>query len=186
MASHPLDWKTDLFEDMPDETCEVNTTSQSEVWQFFYGAAWMNAEGTVVAGVRVVLISSKNLVLSWAFLLTELCSNNVAEYNILLIGLDIATELEVKYFEAYGDFKLVINWITGEYEVRNVDLISYHEAAIKLADSFECFYIDHVPRRKNTHADTLAALAATLAQHSGMSQRITVASRQLFRPKYAL
>jgi len=47
----------------------------------------------------------------------------------------------VQYLEAYGDSKLIINQVKREYEVRHEDLIPYHHAAIKLADSFDDFYI---------------------------------------------
>ena len=89
----------------------------------------------------------------------------------------------MKHHEAYGDSTLVVNQVRGEFEVRHDDLIPYHEAAVKLADSFEDFYINHVPRLKNTHTYALAALAATLDKPARTSQRITVLSRQLFRPK---
>ena len=54
-----------------------------------------------------------------AFSLTEPCSNNVSEYNGLLIGMQLAEEIGVKNLEAYGDSKLIINQVHGEYEVRH-------------------------------------------------------------------
>ena len=48
---------------------------------------------------------------------------------------------------------------------------------------FESFRIEHVLRSKNTHADALASLAANLSQPLGTTQRVTVASRKLFRLK---
>ena len=66
----------------------------------------------------VVFISPQNYVLPRAFSLTESCSNNVAEYNALLIGLQLTHEIGVRYLKAYGDSKLIINQIKGEYEVR--------------------------------------------------------------------
>ncbi|XP_020272394.1 uncharacterized protein LOC109847573 [Asparagus officinalis] len=110
----------------------------------------------------------------------------MAKYNALLISFDIAKQLGVKYLEAYGDSQLIVNQIKGEYEVRNEDLIPYHTAAIVLTNSFEGFYIDYIHRLRNTYADALASLAATLALPEGATQQVTVASRQLFRPKYAL
>jgi len=50
----------------------------------------------------------------------------------------------VRYLEAYGDSKLIINQIKKEYEVRHVDLVPYYHAVIKVANSFDGFYIDHV------------------------------------------
>jgi len=42
--------------------------------------------------------------------------------------------MRVEYLEAYGDSKLIINQIKGEYEVHHEDLIPYHQAAIKWAN----------------------------------------------------
>ena len=66
--------------------------------------------------------------------------------------------MEVQYLEAYSDFKLIVNQIKREYEVCHEDLILYHHAAIKLANTFDGFYISHVSRLQNTKADALAAL----------------------------
>ena len=65
----------------------------------------------------VVFISPQYHILPRAFSLTELCSNNVTEYNVLLIGLQLAHEMGVRCLEAYGDSKLIINQVKGEYEV---------------------------------------------------------------------
>ena len=72
-----------------------------------------------------MFISPQNHVLPRAFSLTESCSNNVAEYNALLIGLQLAHGMGVRYLEAYGDSKLIINQVKGEYEVRHEDLVPY-------------------------------------------------------------
>jgi len=81
----------------------------------------------------VVFVSPHYHVLSRAFLLTKSCSNNVAEYNATLIGLQLARQIGVQYLEANGDSKLIVNKIKGEYEVCHEDLIYYHQTTIKLA-----------------------------------------------------
>jgi len=92
----------------------------------------------------------------------------------------------VQYFEAYGDFKLIINQIKREYKVRYEDLILYYHAAIKLADSFDGFYITQISCFLNTKADALAALSATLALPADTTFRLMVAARHLFYLKYGL
>ena len=140
LADHPVPQTSKMYEDLPDEIAEVCMTQASfegQIWQLFFdGASRSNPDGKIVAGVGVVLISPQNYVLPRAFSLTEPCTNNVAEYNALLIGMQLAQELGVKYLEAYGDSQLIVNQVRGEYEVRNEDLIPYHEAAIKLAEKF--------------------------------------------------
>ena len=65
-------------------------------------------------------------------------------------------------------------------------MIPYHHATIKLADSFDGFYIRHVSCLLNTKADALATLVATLALLADTAYRLTVATRHLFCSKYGL
>ena len=70
-----------------------------------------------------MFISPQNHVLPRPFSLTESCSNNVAEYNALLIGLQLTHRMGVRYLEVYGNSKLIINQVKGEYEVRHEDFV---------------------------------------------------------------
>jgi len=147
LPAHPVLKSSKLHEDIPDEVFESNITSEDEVWQMFFdGASRIGPKGKIVAGVGVVYISPQNHVLPRAFSLTEPCSNNVVEYNALLIGLQVTHEMGVRYLESYGDLKLIINQVKGEYEVRHGDLVPYYHAVIKMANSFDGFYIGHVSR----------------------------------------
>lgn len=99
----------------------------------------------------------------YAYLLIEPCSNKVVECNALIIRLQIIEEMGVKYLKSYGDSKLInISQIKGEYDVKNEDLVPYHQASIAWIEKFRGFYIDYIPQKDNTNADTLAFLVATL------------------------
>ena len=69
---------------------------------FFDEASRIGPKGRIIAGVGVVFISLQNHVIPRVFSLTESCSNNVEEYNDLLIGLQLAHEMGVRYLEAYA------------------------------------------------------------------------------------
>ena len=71
----------------------------------------MSPQGNIIAGVGVVLVSPQIYVIPRAFSLAELCSNNVAEYNALLIGMRIVDEIGIKNLETYGDSKLIIRFV---------------------------------------------------------------------------
>ena len=77
--------------------------------------------------------------------------------------MQIVDESSIKNLEAYGDSKLIINQVCGEYEVRHEDLIPYYDTTIYMAERFRNFYIDHIPRQQNAHANALALLVASLA-----------------------
>ena len=88
----------------------------------------------------------------------------------------------VRYLETYGDSKLTINQVKGEYEVRHRDLVPYYHAVIKMANLFDGFYIGQVSQSQNTKADALATLAATLALPIDTTYHLTVATRHLVCP----
>jgi len=110
----------------------------------------------------------------------------VVEYNALLIGLQLAHEMGVRYLETYGDSKLILNQDKREYEVRHEDLVPYYHAVIEMANLFDGFYIGHVSWSQNTSADALTALAATLALPIDTTYHLTMATRHLICPKHVL
>ena len=77
--------------------------------------------------------------------------------------MQFAEEIGVRNLEAYGDSKLIINWVRGEYEVLHEDLVPCHNVTIDMTEKFKNFYINHVPHQQNTHADALASLTTSLA-----------------------
>ena len=132
-----------LYEDLPDEVTEVCLTQTSfdgQMWQLFFdGASKMGPRGNNHSRSGVVLASPQNYVIPRSFLLTDPCSKNVTEYNAFLIGMQIADEIGVKNLEAYGNSKLIVNQVRGEYEVRHEDLVPYHNATIHMAERFRSF-----------------------------------------------
>jgi len=84
--------------------------SSDDVWQMFFDdASRIGSNGKIITRVGVVFISPNGHVVPRAFSLTEPCSNTVAEYNAVLIGLQFTQQMGVTYLEPYGDSKLIIN-----------------------------------------------------------------------------
>jgi len=94
----------------------THASPEEQVWQLFFDSvSRTGSRGSIVAGMGVVLIFPQNYMIPHAFQSSESCSNNVAEYNA--IEMQLAEEIGVKHFEAYGDSKLIVNQVRGEYEV---------------------------------------------------------------------
>src|SRR4051812_50207173 len=127
LAENPTSKSATLFEELTDETAEVHSSQvHPTVWHMYFDRASRTIpRAELVAGVGVVFISPQNHIIPRAFSLTEPCTNNVAEYNALLIGLQLAHRLGVRKLQAYGDSELVVNQLRGEYKVRSDDLIPY-------------------------------------------------------------
>src|SRR3954468_10056250 len=98
LAENPRSSSAALFKELPDETAEVHSAQANpSVWQmYFNGASRTIPRAGLVAGVGIVLISPRDHVIPRAFSLIEPCTNNVEEYNALLIGLQLAHQLGVR------------------------------------------------------------------------------------------
>jgi len=55
-----------------------------------------------------------------------------------------------------------------------------------MAERFKSFYVDHVPRQQNTHADALASLAASLALPARAAEKVLVYNHDLYCPRFVL
>ena len=86
-------------------------------------------------------------------------TNNVAEYNGLIIGLELALKHNIKNLIVKGDSQLVIKQMQKLYKVKAAHLIEYYDKANKLLMEFDTIEFIHVKRHLNARADELASLA---------------------------
>ncbi|CAL9017106.1 unnamed protein product [Prunus brigantina] len=175
LAAHPTPDNMELPDDLPDE--EVFTT-EALTWQLYFDGA---ARGKG-AGAGLVFITPFGGLIPYSFSLLALCSNNVAEYEALIIGLEIALEMHIDCLQAYGDSQLVVRQLSGQYAVRNATLVPYHERAKYLMSQFQDIHVSHIPRSENDKADALANLAASLTLPDERDIQITVGERHLLPP----
>ncbi len=83
-------------------------------------------------------------------------TNNVAEYQALLLGLKKASELGRGALVVRMDSELVVKQLQGGYRVKHPALIPLHRQALALCLGFESWRAEHVRRQQNSLADRLA------------------------------
>ena len=88
------------------------------------------------------------------------CTNNIAEYEALLLGLHILKDLGAKKISAQGDSELVIRQIKGEYSTKNPRLREYRNAALDILKTFEKYELTYIPRIQNSLANELTFAAS--------------------------
>ena len=132
------------------------------------------------AGAGVVFITSQEEILPFSFTLKQCCSNNVAEYQALILGLEMAVDMKQLHLQVFGDSQLVINQILGSYEVKNPELRPYHDYAQKLIRWPGDVTLQHVRRTENKKVDALATLASTLTLPDQM--QVTVCQKWIVPP----
>lgn len=93
-------------------------------------------------------------------------TNNVAEYEAVIRGLKkLLIEFPEGHFKTHEvlvrmDSKLVVEQMKGAYKVKHPNLIPLcFEARNIIARNFGKVTFEHIPREKNTDADTLANAA---------------------------
>jgi ribonuclease HI len=82
-------------------------------------------------------------------------TNNVAEYQALLRGLELASAHGATEVELIGDSELVVRQIEGRYKVKNAAMKGLHAQAKELLAKFDNWSIRHVKRDQNADADRL-------------------------------
>jgi ribonuclease HI len=130
----------------------------SQPWKMFFDGV-AQCDG---ASAEVVCVTPEGDVLPYSFTLVECCSNNIAEYQALILDLEMAMDSKTTRLKVFGDSKLIINQVLLEYEVKKPDLVLYCKYAIRLLAWFDYINITHVPRSGNKQADTIGKLATAL------------------------
>lgn len=82
-------------------------------------------------------------------------TNNQAEYEGLLHGLDYVIKNEISEVRFYSDSELMVKQILKLYRVKDEGLKELYEKATKLISRIKNFEIIHVKREHNKKADLL-------------------------------
>jgi ribonuclease HI len=108
------------------------------------------------AGAGAVLLDDTNRELAARSVYLGTCTNNVAEYKALLIGLQEALQLGCTDLAIALDSELIVRQIQGRYKVKNETLLILFNEVRKHLARFVTWSITHVPRAQNARADQLA------------------------------
>lgn len=86
-------------------------------------------------------------------------TNNVAEYRGLIAGLRAAAELGARTVAVRLDSKLVVEQMSGRWQVKHPDMKPLARTAMELVRGFSRVTFEWIPRARNSHADRLANAA---------------------------
>ncbi|XP_062020999.1 uncharacterized protein LOC133737473 [Rosa rugosa] len=132
------------------------------------------------AGAGVVVETPEGQKFQFAFQLDFTCTNNQAEYEALIVGLEILQEMGARRVLVFGDSQLVVNQMNKEFKCTSWGLLSYHALADQLANTFDRISFAHLPRGQNMEANEMAQLASGLRIPEGDDSRvIKIAKRTL-------
>jgi broad specificity phosphatase PhoE/ribonuclease HI len=108
------------------------------------------------AGYGAVVFSASGEVLAERFEAIGVTTNNVAEYQGLIAGLTAALELGATEVAVRMDSKLVVEQMSGRWQVKHPSMQPLVRQGRDLVAKFDQVTFEWIPRELNKHADKLA------------------------------
>jgi ribonuclease HI len=93
-------------------------------------------------------------------------TNNHAEYSGLIAGLQAALDFGATKVDVRMDSRLVVEQMSGHWQVKSETLMPLFEQAAALATEFEHITFTWIPRAQNSAADALANAAMDEHRHA--------------------
>ena len=109
-----------------------------------------------LAGAGIVITDPDGGILVERSVFLGETTNNVAEYQALVIGLEEALKLSPKRVTVRMDSELIVKQINGEYRVHNPGLLPHYRRASEMLSKIGEVQVFHVRRENNRQADRLA------------------------------
>lgn len=117
-------------------------------------------------GTRIDLEFPEGLITEHALRFGVKISNNVAEYEVVLVGINLASFVGAKRLHIMSDSKLMVGQSTGEYEVKDETMKQYWEKVRRRMAGLDEVHFHQIPRAENEKADMLAKLASSIGKTS--------------------
>jgi ribonuclease HI len=131
------------------------------VWTIHCNGAWCHVE----AGVVAIITSPTGVKYRYATRLSfalesDRCTNNIADYEAVILGLHKLRALGVTTCIIRTDSKVFSGQVEMEYSAKGPARMQYLTVIHSLERQFKGFTLQHVDRAKNEEADALAKAAA--------------------------
>jgi ribonuclease HI len=146
----------DFIADWTPGAHEEGTSKDVEAWTLFCDGSW----GTFGAGAAAVLVAPSKVKTCYAVKLDFSCTNNIAEYKALLLGLRKLRAMGIRRAILKTDSQVIAGHVDKSSKARDPKLERYLDTVLRLKASFEVFSVKNIPRGENEHADLLAKSAA--------------------------
>jgi ribonuclease HI len=131
--------------------CEIPPPNTS-MWNMFFDGA-SSKEG---ASAGVVFVSPFQEAIPLSYKLEFEATNNVAEYEALVLGLRVAKDMGIEELAVFGDDELIVHQVKNIYQAKHPRFKTYKNEVWDLIDNFFlAFNISFIPGEENTMADSL-------------------------------
>ncbi|KAJ0742766.1 putative nucleotidyltransferase, Ribonuclease H [Helianthus annuus] len=162
LANFVANFSSDIQDEVDLEVQQLGESSGS--WTLYTDGA-SNVRGV---GLGILLKSPQGDIIPQAVRCEFPATNNEAEYEALIAGLELAKSMNIKNLQVYVDSLLITNHFNGSYAVKGEKLMEYLGILKKLAGYFDVFTLEQVPREDNAEADALANLGSSIRIPEGI------------------
>ena len=126
-----------------------------------------DGSSTVEAGgAGILLISPEGFKVQQAIRFKFPATNNEAEYEALIAGLNLAKHLEVRIIDIFCDSQLVVKQVSGDFKTSNDRMAAYRRMVVGLLEPLTSWTIKNIARSANHWTDALSRLATSTAAHA--------------------
>jgi ribonuclease HI len=146
----------DFIADWMPGAQEEEANKDAKAWTVFCDGSW----GTFSAGAAVVLVAPSKVRTCYAARLNFSCTNNIAEYEALLLGLRKLKVMGIRRAVLKTDSQVISGHVDKSCKARDPKLERYLDTVRRLEASFEGFSVKNIPRGEIEHADLLAKSVA--------------------------
>jgi ribonuclease HI len=145
-----------IFVDEGNTTLEKIDLEEG-MWHMHFDGSCSN-EGN---GDVIILYSPIGKIHNFYYRLEFPCTNNVTEFEALLLGIENAYNLGCDHLTIFGDSELVVNLVRKIYSPSNKLMKRYTQVLWMLISNLLSFNITHVKRELNSMADRLVVFTAS-------------------------
>ncbi|MCO5590721.1 hypothetical protein L7F22_044696 [Adiantum nelumboides] len=154
--------------------------SLPNAFTLYFDGAFRKATGKAGGGL-VLHDSNGEVVMKKHVKGPDSTSNNEAEYDILLHGLQVCVSQKIRHLMVKGDALLIVKQILGIWSCKNERLREKVQAIRRLFNQFEEVQLYHIPRKQNEVADLLAQKAIACDESE---VQVIQAATTIKKPRY--
>jgi ribonuclease HI len=156
---------------------ETKDERVNKVWYMHFDGAFSSSG----KGVGIVIESPSGQEFKFAYRLEFNSTNNVAEYEALLLGLEFCKDMGVKCLNIKGGSNVVIQQIKNKFACKFERPKRYRNAIWDTMESFDVLNLIVAPRDQNFKVDELDLVSSSLQLSQDLiKENITV--EFIFRP----
>ncbi|XP_024038334.1 uncharacterized protein LOC112097367 [Citrus clementina] len=139
-----------------DQQDAVIGNDETQVWQVSVDGS----SGERGSRAGIVLEGPEGEEISYAVKLEFAATNNQAEYEALIAGLELAKAVKADRVNIRTDSQLVANHVSERFQPRKEKMEQYLKIVRQMMGKFETVEVIQIPREQNSRADILARMAA--------------------------